>query len=158
MAKNIDSLFRAGSYKTTYRHRVSFYETDAMGVVHHSNYLRFFEDARVAWLEQYDRIYTEYMAIGRNFAVTRVDIAYHRSSRFHDELEITAALQWVRGASACFVYEIRSGSALVVSGTTEHALVDAHGRPRRIPKEWREHLLSVSAERDLDPNITKNVE
>ncbi len=156
--KNIDRLFPEGSYKTIYRHRVAFYETDAMGVVHHSNYIRFFENARVAWLEEHDRLYTEYIAIGRNFAVTRADIAYHRSSRFHDELEITAALKWVRGASACFVYEIRCDNALVVSGTTEHALVDARGRPRRIPKEWREHLVSVSNEGNRGAKCTKNVE
>ena len=37
----------------TVQHRVAFYETDAMGIVHHSNYVRFFEHARVSWLEQY---------------------------------------------------------------------------------------------------------
>ncbi|MBN1656234.1 MAG: acyl-CoA thioesterase [Deltaproteobacteria bacterium] len=146
MMKNIDCSIPPGSHKTTYRHRVAFYETDAMGVVHHSNYLRFFEDARVAWLEEHDRRYTEYMAIGRNFAVTRVDISYHRSSRFHDNLAVTTALKWVRGASACFVYEIRCERDLVVTGFTEHAFVDGQGRPRRIPKEWREHLLSISAD------------
>lgn len=156
--KNIDLVLPEGSYKTIYRRRVAFYETDAMGVVHHSNYLKFFEDARVAWLEEHDRLYTEYIAIGRNFAVTRADITYHRSARFHDELEITAALQWVRGASACFVYEIRCDSELVVSGTTEHAMVDTRGRPRRIPKAWREHLVSVSNQGILDANTTKNVE
>ena len=35
----------------TYAHRVGFHETDAMGIVHHSNYLKFCEDARVVWLE-----------------------------------------------------------------------------------------------------------
>lgn len=155
--KNIDFVLPEGSYCTIYRHRVSFYETDAMGVVHHSNYLKFFEDARVAWLEEHDRLYTEYMAIDRNFAVTRANVAYHRSARFHDELEIIAALQWVRGASACFIYEIRCDGELVVSGTTEHASVDARGCPRRIPKEWREHLVSVSNEGFLDANIAKNI-
>jgi len=156
--KNIDLVFPEGSYRTIYRHRVAFHETDAMGVVHHSNYLKFVEDARVAWLEEHDRLYTEYIAIGRNFAVTRVDITYHRSSRFHDELEITAAPHWVRGASACFVYEIYCDSALVVSGRTEHALVDARGRPKRIPKEWREHLVSVSNEGILRAKVAKNIE
>jgi acyl-CoA thioester hydrolase len=144
--KNKGSLFPPGSHKTTYTHQVAFYETDAMGVVHHANYLRFFEDARVAWLEEHDRLYTEYIAIGRNFAVIHVDINYRRSCRFHDKIEITTALHWVRAASACFVYEIWCNGEMIVSGSTEHALVDAEGRPRRIPKEWREHLLSVSSE------------
>ena len=50
-----------GATTTTVGHRVGFHETDAMGIVHHANYLRHFENARVAWLETHDRAYTEWI-------------------------------------------------------------------------------------------------
>ena len=59
-----------GATATTLVHEVAFFETDAMGVVHHANYLRFFELARVRWLEEHDRPYLEYVAEDVHLAVT----------------------------------------------------------------------------------------
>ena len=42
-----------------YRRRVNYYETDRMGVVHHSNYLRLIEEARLAWIEQHVMRYSQ---------------------------------------------------------------------------------------------------
>ena len=44
----------AGATTSTVRHRVPFYETDAMAIVHHANYVRYFELARVVWLDEHD--------------------------------------------------------------------------------------------------------
>ena len=41
---------------TRHRHRVPFYETDAMGLVHHSNYVRFLELARIRWMDEHHQI------------------------------------------------------------------------------------------------------
>ena len=49
------------------RHRVPFYETDAMGIVHHANYVKYLELARVVYLEEHDRSYRDYMAEGLHF-------------------------------------------------------------------------------------------
>ena len=68
----------------THSHRVAFYETDAMGIVHHSNYLRFFERARVDWLAEHDQPYTAYMDQGLHFATTRVEVDYKRSIEFDE--------------------------------------------------------------------------
>jgi len=42
-------------------HRVSFFETDAPKVVHHSNYVRYFELGRVVWLDEHDEPYVRYL-------------------------------------------------------------------------------------------------
>jgi acyl-CoA thioester hydrolase len=121
-------------------HTVAFYETDAMGVVHHSNYLRFFEDARVRWLEDHDQPYSEYLAQDLHFAVTKAHADYYQSAAFGDVLEITVWMDWVQGASLRLAYRLERDAELIASGYTEHASINSDGRLRRIPKERREHL------------------
>jgi acyl-CoA thioester hydrolase len=127
------------------RHRVAFYETDAMGVVHHSNYVRFLEHARVVWLDEHDQPYTSYMELGLNFATTRVEVDYERAARFDEEIEIVTWLEWIRFASMRFAYVVRRGEEVLVTAATEHAAVDLDGRARRVPKERRDSLKKCAA-------------
>jgi len=129
-----------GATTATVLHRVGFFETDGMGIVHHANYLRFCENARVAWLETHDRAYPDWIAAGFHFAVTRVELEYRRPARFDDRIEVTTWLEWVRGASLAMAYAITCRGSLLVDGRTEHASVDDQGRVRRIPREDRERL------------------
>jgi acyl-CoA thioester hydrolase len=124
----------------TIQHRVGFYETDAMGIVHHSNYLRFFENARVSWLETHDKSYTEWIEMGLHFAVTHAQLDYRQSARFDDILEVTTWLEWVRGASLAMAYTIVCDAILLVTGRTEHASINGDGRVRRIPRADRDRL------------------
>lgn len=133
-----------GATTITYAHRVGFHETDAMGIVHHSNYLKFCENARVIWLETHDKSYSEWMQMGLHFAVTRVELDYRWSTRFDDVLDVTTWLEWVRGASLAMGYSIACRDQLVLTGRTEHASVNGEGRVRRIPKEDRVRLGSSS--------------
>jgi acyl-CoA thioester hydrolase len=125
------------------RHRVPFYETDAMGVVHHSNTVRHLELARIVWLDEHDQPYRHYVADGMHFATTRVEIEYRGSVRFDDELCIEAWCEWIRGASLRMAYALRVGDALVGVAATEHAAVDLEGRVRRIPAERRSALRKL---------------
>ncbi|MAJ59738.1 MAG: hypothetical protein CBC48_06955 [bacterium TMED88] len=129
---------------TTIRHRVAFYETDAMGIVHHANYPRFFEEARVRWLDEHDQSYSVYLNRGIHFAVTRCEVDYHQSARFDDALAVKTALDWVRGASLRMIYFVECDGRLIASGATEHAAVDDSGRVRRIPREDRTRLLTLA--------------
>lgn len=121
-------------------HRVGFHETDAMGIVHHANYLKFCENARVVWLETHDKGYTDWIASGLHFAVTHVELDYRQPARFDDRIEVTTWLEWVRGASLAMAYRIERDGVLLVTGRTEHASVNDDGRVRRIPREDRERL------------------
>jgi len=125
---------------TRVRHTVHFYETDAMGIVHHSNYVRFLEHARVQFLAEHDRPYTEYVAEGLHVPVTRVAVKYMRAVRFADEIEITCWLAWAREASLGFAYELRVAGQLVAAGETDHAIVNLDNRPTRIPPHMRVHI------------------
>src|SRR5262245_14020883 len=114
-----------------------------MRIVHHSNYIRYMELARIVWLDEHHRPYREYMAEDLHFATTRVEVDYHRPAAYDDVVRIATWLEWVRGASLRMGYEIRRGEELLVSGATEHAVIDGEGRLRRIPKERREELAKL---------------
>ena len=136
---------------TRHRHRVSFYETDAMGLVHHSNYVRFLELARVRWMDEHHRPYREYVDEGLHFATTRVEVDYLRGLRFDDQVEIAVWLAWARGASLRMEYalsRIASGAAEIVArAATEHAMVDTSGRVRRIPEAQRRAMAGIATTR-----------
>ncbi len=129
---------------STVRHRVAFYETDAMAVVHHSNYVRFLELARVVWLEEHDEPYTALMARGIHYATIRVEIDYLGAARFDDVIEISTWLDWVRGASLRMAYELRCDGARVATAATKHAAVDAQGRVTRLPRDRLAHIRGLA--------------
>jgi acyl-CoA thioester hydrolase len=140
----------AGVPVARHRHRVPFYETDAMGLVHHANYVRFLELARIRWMDEHHRPYREYVAEGLHFATTRVEIDYLRGLRFDDELEIAVWLAWARGASLRMEYLLtRLGDVpdVVARAATEHAMVDAQGRVRRIPESQRRAMAGIATAR-----------
>ena len=123
-----------------------FYETDAMGVVHHANAVRHLELARIAWLDEHDLPYRDYVKMGMHYATTRVEVEYRGPVRFDDELLVTTWCDWVRGASLRMGYVLHVGSTLVGVATTEHAAVDSEGRVRRIPAERRAALRKLAAQ------------
>ncbi len=129
-----------GAVVSRIEHRVPFYETDAMRIVHHTNYIRWFELARVEWLDQWDEPYRRYYERDLHLATTKVHVEYRQSARFDDVVQIHTWLEWSRGASLCMAYSIDRGDDHLVSGWTEHAAVSGEGRVRRIPKENRDRL------------------
>lgn len=130
---------------STVVHRVGFYETDAMGVMHHANYLHVLERARVLWLDEHDRPYREYVARDLHFAVRRVDLRYRRAVRFDDRIETRVWVADVGGASLTIAYELRCEGELVATALTEHAFINGAGTPLRIPEERRKRLRGDAA-------------
>jgi acyl-CoA thioester hydrolase len=129
---------------STVHHRVPFYETDAMGIVHHSNYVRYLELARILWLDEYDQPYRAYMADGLHYTTIHVEVDYRRPAGYDDVVEISAWLEQVRGASLRMAYTLRRNGEVIATASTEHALVDDAGRPRRIPRQQRERLAAAA--------------
>jgi len=138
-----------GAVVSTIEYRVPFFETDAMKIVHHSNYIRWFELARLQWLDEWDEPYASYLENDVHYATTKVHVEYHQSARFNEVVQIHVWLEWARGASLCMAYSVDRGSAHLASGDTEHAAVSGEGKVRRIPAEnrarLREHMLRPPA-------------
>jgi acyl-CoA thioester hydrolase len=129
---------------STYHHRVPFFETDGMGVVHHANYVLYLERARVLWLEEHDQSYRAYIDQGIHYATTRVELDYQRAARFDDSIEISAWLGWIRGASLRMDYQLICAGSQIATASTVHASVGSEGRVRRLPKERVEHLRRLA--------------
>lgn len=142
MSEGIRTQPPSGASVSVTRHRVPFYETDAMRVVHHSNYVRYLELGRIEWMDEHDRPYREYVQDDLHFATTRVELDYERSAVYDDVVDVVTWLEWVRGASIRIAYQVRRGEELLATGATEHVMVNDAGRPRRIPAERRKTLAS----------------
>ena len=115
--------------------RVRFAETDAQGVVHNSNYLVWFEIARVAYLEKFTGGYPALRAQGIESFVLESHVRYRQPAHFDDRLTVRARIGELRGARFRFDYRIERAGDVVADGWTSHACVDAATlRPTRIPE------------------------
>lgn len=121
---------------------VRFAETDAMGVVHHSAYVVWFEAARVAWMEAAQMPYAEIAAGGHHFAVTALRADYRTAARFGDRVRVVTWVERLRSRQVAFRYEVRlaAGDELLATGMSEHICVDLDGRMAKIPAAVVERL------------------
>ena len=83
-------------------HKVQYYETDGMGIVHHSNYIRWFEEARVDLLEQLGFGYDRIEAAGYSGPVLEVSCQYKTMSKFGETVSIQAAITQYNGVRTTF--------------------------------------------------------
>lgn len=120
--------------------RIRFAETDQMGVAHHSAYVIWLEAARIEWLRERGLDYRRLEEAGVSLAVSAVSVQYLRSSRFDDELTVTATMTELRSRRVRFLYEVTRAGVLVATGESLHTPVDAGGRTVRLPGMWLEAL------------------
>lgn len=124
-----------------YSRSVAFCDTDAMGVVHHANYLRYFEEARVAWMRARDLSDTHFPKADAALAVVESRVQHLRPIGFDDVVMIR--LQVRRdGLKIHFRYAMHSdkSEALIATGETVHVAVNKALRPTRLLKKFL-HVL-----------------
>ena len=125
--------------ETWFPHRVSYGETDCMGVLYYAEYLHIFERARSAYIRERGMSYADVEKKGVILPVREAECRYRSPARY-DELVLvrTGVSEWGR-ASLRFVYEMwnEDKTRLLATGMTQHALVDATGRPIRMPDWFR---------------------
>ncbi|MFZ4720859.1 MAG: acyl-CoA thioesterase [Ilumatobacteraceae bacterium] len=128
-------------YPFHHRLRVRFAETDAMGIVHHSRYLPYLEEARVEYLRHLGHPYTELREEGVDYAVLEAFVQYRLPLRFDDE--VTVYLQMGEASRATFqmAYLLTVDDEVRATAVTVHGCVNAQGRPVRMPA-W---LLELAA-------------
>lgn len=122
--------------------KVRFVETDMMGVVHHANYLRWFEMGRVAYLRACGVELGELMDAGIVFPITEVNAKYKNSCTFDDDFEVRTKMSAFNKAKMEFTYEVvrlRDG-AVAVTGHTCNVFTSKDGRIIRLPAQWFEKI------------------
>ena len=122
-----------------YKHTVHYYETDRMGIVHHSNYIRWMEEARVDFLDQIGWGYEKMEDSGIVSPVTSVECKYRQSTTFQDEVFIEVNVEELRGARLRlrYVMEKVDGKTVCEAGS-EHCFLDTDGRLIRLDKRFPE--------------------
>ena len=115
--------------------RVRYAETDRMDVVYHSNYLVWFETARIQMLDQIGMPYSEIEARGLFLPVLTVSAEYKSPARFDDHLEIHLFLKRKPRARMYFDYEVCRGKELLATGHSSHGFMDRSGKAQRPPDD-----------------------
>lgn len=131
-------------YPYAHRLRVRFAETDAMGIVHHSRYLPYLEEARVEYLRHLGHPYTELRAEGVDYAVLEAFVQYRQPLRFDDEVTVHLTLGAATRATFQMAYLLTVGGEVRATAVTVHGCVNADGRPVRMPA-WLLELSSPTA-------------
>lgn len=122
-----------------YRRSVQYYETDMMGIVHHANYVRWMEEARIDFLAQMGFPYARMEAEGVISPVRSVTCRYKKPCTFGDEVEIRASVAAFNGVVLTIDYEMRRDGDVLCEGQPEHVFVRRDGgivRPRRDMPEF----------------------
>ena len=131
---------------TTVRHKVNFYDTDAMAVVHHSNYIRWFEIGRVEFLREAGITLNQLMDDGYVFPITEVSAKYVNSAKFDDELIIETTPEALTKAKMAFTYRIlrASDDTLLVTGRTQNVFTSMEtGKITRLPEAYYNKLKAM---------------
>ena len=112
-----------------YQHIVQYYETDKMGVTHHSNYIRFMEEARVEFFNSIGFDYFEFEKSGMVSPVMGLNnIRYKRPSTAGDVLDITVNIKAVTNVFFTLEYEMKKQDTVVFTGESDHCLLSKEGK------------------------------
>ncbi len=125
---------------TLYEHRVQYYETDQMAIVHHSNYIRWFEEARNYVLEAAGFGYEKMEECGIIIPVIGVNAEYKTMSRFGDVVIIETNIKRYTGTRLILSYVIYDKKTEEVRciGESSHCFLNGDGRPVSLKRSFPE--------------------
>jgi len=144
---SVEPSLDAATYPFHHRIRVRFAETDAMGIVHHSRYLPYLEEARVEYLRHLGHPYSTMRAAGLDYAVLECFVQYRRPLRFDEQVDVHLDLASATRASFQMAYLLTvsdpdvTATDVRATAVTVHGCVNADGRPERLPT-WLVDLVS----------------
>jgi acyl-CoA thioester hydrolase len=114
--------------------RVRYPEADAMGYLHHSRFLQYFELGRIELLRAAGHNYGDIEKMGFFFVVVSAECRYRAPARFDDELTLTTKVARQTLVRIDHTYELRRGTMLLAEGKTTIACVDRSGKVVQIPE------------------------
>jgi len=117
-----------------------YYETDQMKIIHHSNYIRWFEEARVYYLEKVGIIFAEQEAKGIVCPVLTMHAQYRKMVHFGEPVEIETRLNLYNGLRYGFSYTVRNQKTgeICCTGESTHCFLNPEGNLMKVKKEYPE--------------------
>lgn len=134
----------------TYERKAHYYETDQMGIVHHSNYIRWFEEARIDMMDHLGIPYKAFEENGILIPVLSASCAYKHPIRFGETIVLELVIRNYNGVRFEMAYTGRSKESGLLSctGTTQHCFTTSELKPVRLKQklpQWHEIFLVASA-------------
>jgi len=128
-----------------YVHKVQYYETDKMSITHHSNYVRWMEEARVDYLAKIGWDFDKLEETGIASPVVSIEVHYKGTTTFPEEVTIAVSILEVRGVRLTLGYEMKNKDGkLVCEAKSEHCFLNMEGRPVRLEKDCPEFYKTLS--------------
>ncbi len=124
---------------------VRYAETDQMGVVHHSNYIVWFELARTALCSQSGYHYADIEKLGYQLAVTKVEVRYGASAKYGQTVKVVCWLDHMSSRGLRFRYEVTHDGQRLVRGATEHVWIGEGGKVCQTPPVLKEPFAKLAA-------------
>lgn len=121
---------------TPYIHKVQYYETDKMQITHHSNYIRFMEEARIDFLERLGWGYDKMEAEGIISPVIGITCDYKRTTTYPDVITIEIKVLEAGGVKLKLGYTMTVEGKEVCLGTSSHCFLNEKGRPVSYQKQY----------------------
>ena len=123
-----------------YIHKVQYYETDKMGIAHHSNHIKWMEEARVDFFEKIGYDYGRLEKEGISSPVIGIQCTYKTSTRFEDSVEITLNVKEFKGVKLVFSYVMKKVGTeeIVAEAESIHCFVNNEKKPIILKKEFPE--------------------
>ncbi len=132
-----------------------YYETDQMKIVHHSNYIRWFEEARIFYLDSIGMRFADQEARGIVCPVLTVDANYKKMVRFGDSVEVITRLDLYDGIRYGFSYAVRNTETdeICCTGTSTHCFLNEQGTILRVKRQYPEMHEILMRCLEMDKNI-----
>jgi len=124
----------------TFERKINYYETDKMGIVHHSNYIRFFEEARCDLLDSCGLPYDVMEQKGIMSPVLGIFCKYKQHVTYGDTIQVKAWFKEFTGVRFTVGYEIfnKKNGILCVTGESNHCFTDSSLKPLNIKKHYND--------------------
>ena len=127
--------------------RVYIEDTDAGGIVYYVNYLKYLERSRTELMRTFGLERAAVSDAGWNFVVSDVSLSYKEPARLDDQLQATAVISAVGGATINFHQTVRRDDTVLVAGDIQIACVDrGTGRPTRLDAALRQQIEAAKEE------------
>ena len=117
--------------------RVRYAETDRMGLLHHANYLVYFEQGRVELLRAQGKSYKDLEDQGFLLVLTKIEVRYRRPVYYDDVLTLRTVVVRTTAVRIDHRYEVLRDGVLVAEGSSTLACIDREGNPQALPEFLR---------------------
>ena len=135
-----------------YTHTVKYYECDKMGVTHHSNYIRFMEEARIDWMDQLGYGFERMEAEGIVSPVVAISVNYKHTTTFKDVIEIKVEVAEMSALKISFKYTMTVGGKVACTASSTHCFLEG-GRPMPLQTRFPQLYDTILSTLSLSNNV-----